>query len=78
MKLLQRFRAIKASNTTALEANRAVLAQAEVLGEHAAAREADALRRLEQATEQAKRLVGADHRNHYSESLTHAFRGRTL
>ena len=32
---------------------------------------------LAAAEEQAKRLQAADHRNHYSESLTHAFRGRT-
>jgi hypothetical protein len=32
---------------------------------------------LARAEEQAQRLQAADHRNHYSESLTHAFRGRT-
>lgn len=36
-----------------------------------------ALARLEQATRQAETLSGMDSRNHYSESLTHAFRGRT-
>lgn len=36
-----------------------------------------ALARLQQATEQANKLSGMDRRNHYSESLTHAFRGRT-
>ena len=36
-----------------------------------------ALARLKQATEQADTLTGMDTRNHYSESLTLAFRGRT-
>lgn len=36
-----------------------------------------ALARLAEATEQANKLTGMDRRNHYSESLTHAFRGRT-
>ena len=36
-----------------------------------------ALARLAEATEQAKRLATMNTRNHYSESLTHAFRGRT-
>lgn len=34
-----------------------------------------ALRGLKQATEQAKKLRATDTQNHYSESLTHAFRG---
>lgn len=47
-----------------------------------AAAEADrdhqiALARLIQAEAQAAKLSGMDKRNHYSESLTHAFRGRT-
>lgn len=33
--------------------------------------------RLDESEKQAKRLRDADRRNHYSESLTHAFRGRT-
>ena len=36
-----------------------------------------ALARLAQATKQADTLTGMNNRNHYSESLTHAFRGRT-
>lgn len=36
-----------------------------------------ALAKLAQATRQADTLIGMDKRNHYSESLTHAFRGRT-
>jgi hypothetical protein len=36
-----------------------------------------ALARLAQATEQADRLIDMNTRNHFGESLTHAFRGRT-
>ena len=36
-----------------------------------------ALARLAQATRQADTLATMNTRNHYSESLTHAFRGRT-
>lgn len=35
-----------------------------------------ALERLTESAEQARKLKDADRRNHYSESLTHAFRGR--
>lgn len=77
MKMFNRARALRAVNAAALEVNKAVLAEASRLGEHAEQHRLAALERLEQATEQAKRLGGADRRNHYSESLTHAFRGRT-
>jgi hypothetical protein len=53
-----------------------------VVANEAAKQEADrdhqiALSRLQQATEQADTLSGMNTRNHYSESLTYAFRGRT-
>jgi exonuclease VII small subunit len=77
MKFLNRFRELRDINTKALEANRAILDEANRLGENAEQHKEVALQRLQQATEQAERLGGADRRNHYSESLTHAFRGRT-
>jgi phosphate uptake regulator len=36
-----------------------------------------ALKRLKEASEQARRLKAMDAKNHYSESLTKSFRGRT-
>jgi hypothetical protein len=36
----------------------------------------EALEKLQAATALAEKLGGMDRRNHYSESLTHAFRGR--
>lgn len=36
-----------------------------------------ALARLAQATRQADTLADMNHRNHFGESLTHAFRGKT-
>lgn len=36
----------------------------------------EALQELRRAEEQAKRLKAMDTQNHYSESLTHAFRGK--
>lgn len=77
MKIFARFRTASAVHSAALENSLAICAQAERLGEHAEQDQVTALQRLEQATAQAKRLIGADRRNHYSESLTHAFRGRT-
>lgn len=59
-----------AANKAALERNRTVLADAE--------RDAETAESIRvQAEQQAAKLRQADHRNHYSESLTHAFRGRT-
>ena len=66
-KLLPQHRA----NKEALERNRTILADAE--------RDAEAVEAIRaQAEQQAAKLRKADTRNHYSESLTHAFRGRTV
>jgi hypothetical protein len=77
MKFLNKLKELRDSNAAAARASRAVLEQANRHGADAELAQGIALERLEQATEQAKRLSGADPRNHYSESLTHAFRGRT-
>lgn len=70
MKFLKRLAELRAANTTATEATEKVLEQADKDHENALAMDV-------RVTEQARRLNSADHRNHYSESLTHAFQGRT-
>jgi hypothetical protein len=68
--LMRKLYAMHAENKEALESNRTVLADAE--------REAESIEAIRtQAEAQAEKLRHADIRNHYSESLTHAFRGRT-
>jgi hypothetical protein len=58
------------ANKEALERNRIILADAE--------RDAETVEAIrDQAEKQAAKLRQADNRNHYSESLTHAFRGST-
>lgn len=77
MKFFSKLRELREINSAAAEASKAVLEQANRHGAEADQKQGLALERLEAATAQAQRLSGADHRNHYSESLTHAFRGRT-
>ena len=69
MNFWKRLAELRASNTAATENTEKMLEQAEQ--DHEVA-----LVMRERVTEQAGRLTGADHRNHYSESLTHAFRGK--
>lgn len=69
MNFLKRLTALRKVNEDALVVNETAKLDAE--REHQIA-----LARLAQATDQADRLTGMDKRNHYSESLTHAFRGR--
>ena len=71
MKFLKRLAELHENNTAATEATEKVLQQAD--RDHEVA-----LHMRDVVTEQAGRLSGANHRNHYSESLTHAFRGRTV
>lgn len=69
MNFLRRLKELRAVNTSATKANEALLEQAET--DHAVA-----LRMRERVGLQAGRLIAADERNHYSESLTKSFRGR--
>lgn len=69
-KIFWRLRELRDSNKAGVEANEETLKFADT------ARDV-ALEQLAHAGEQARRLHGADRRNHYSESLTHAFRGET-
>lgn len=66
---MKKLRAMHEENRAALETNKVILEAAERQGESA-----EAIR--SQAAAQAAKLRRADGRNHYSESLTHAFRGR--
>lgn len=77
MKLFRRFKELLDNNTEAAQRSRQVLDQANRHGAEAEQSHEVALQRLEVATAQAARLSAADQRNHYSESLTHSFRGRT-
>lgn len=75
MKIFNKLRALSAGHRAATRNSNAVLAEAvrtdpEIDREHELA-----LAQLCQATEQAKRLGVTDRHNHYSESLTIAFRG---
>lgn len=66
--IFKRIKTLLKENRAAAEANRASLQAAEI--EHQLALERD-----RRAEEQAVILSGMDRRNHYSESLTFAFRG---
>jgi hypothetical protein len=70
MSFFKRLSELRKVNTDAVAINESALKDAD--REHQIA-----LARLAQATAQADTLTGMDKRNHYSESLTHAFRGRT-
>jgi hypothetical protein len=70
MKFLKRLSELRKENDTATAASECVLATAD--RDHQIA-----LARLAQATEQADTLSDMNTRNHYSQSLTYAFRGRT-
>lgn len=68
MKFLKRLAELREANTNATKANTAILQQAET--DHEVA-----LDMRDRVIEQAGRLSSGDRRNHYSESLTRAFRG---
>jgi hypothetical protein len=71
MLLMKRLRALRKKDKDAVVVNEAILATA-------TSHQAEALAALEQAEVQAAKLAGMDARNHYSESMTYAFRGRTV
>lgn len=61
----------------ATERSKALLEEMVATEPELAQRHDAALEGLIQATEQARKLQAANIRNHYSESLTYAFRGKT-
>lgn len=77
MKLFRKLIELRDDNKAALETSRCLARDAEKLAEDATVSLGRAILQYDQAARQADRLSDADHRNHYSESLTHAFRGRT-
>lgn len=70
MKFWKRLAELREANAAAARENTKVLKQAETDHE-------TALVMRDLADEQAGKLKSADRRNHYSESLTQSFRGRT-
>lgn len=69
MKFWKKLAELREANTSATEANSALLEKADK--DHEAA-----LDLRERSVQQAITLATGDRRNHYSESLTKAFRGR--
>lgn len=67
----------RAEHQAATENSRALLQEALRSAPEVDEARREALAKLCTVTEQAKTLKDTDRQNHYSESLTHAFRGRT-
>jgi len=70
MNFLRKLSELRAANASATQATEALLEQADL--DHITA-----LEMRERTAGLADKLVAADRRNHYSESLTKSFRGRT-
>lgn len=75
MNLFKRIHALAETNREATARNQELMAHADRESEATSTQKAVALESLERATAQAAILAAGDRRNHYSESLTHAFRG---
>lgn len=76
MKWLRKIRERREADRRATENSRALLEDILSTEPELAKRHSAAVTQLLQATEQAKQLRATDTQNHYSESLTHAFRGK--
>lgn len=76
MNWLKRVRERREADRRATAKSRALLEEMLATEPEDQRRHDTALRRLRQAEDQAKELQATDSRNHYSESLTHAFRGK--
>lgn len=77
MKWLKDIRDRREADRRATANSRALLQNMIITEPALAERHSEAVEGLMQATEQAKKLRATDFQNHYSESLTHAFRGKT-
>lgn len=75
MKFFKKLRALREADHAAIENSRKLAHEIDRTDPEVDEAHETALQRLEESTEQARRLKDADRRNHYSESLTHAFRG---
>jgi phosphate uptake regulator len=76
MKLFTKLRALRDADHAAIRNSKALAEEIIRTDPEVDEAHETALQRLEESTEQARRLKDADRRNHYSESLTHAFRGK--
>lgn len=74
--LFKKLAGLMEADKAAIENSEALLAEAERTDPHVDAEHEVALEQLSKAAEQARRLKAMDANNHYSESLTKAFRGR--
>lgn len=77
MKIFKRLQELREADRAATRSSRAVVEEISRTDSHIEKQHEVALARLRESTEQAELLQAADRRNHYSESLTRAFRGRT-
>lgn len=77
MNFFRKLRELRAADHAAIKNSEAVLEETLRTDPRVDEQHEHALRRLEEATEQARRLKDADRRNHYSEGLTKSFQGRT-
>jgi hypothetical protein len=77
MKFFKRLQGWREQNAAAEQYSKALLQDALLTDPDIDDKHEVALAQLRQATTQARKLSATDHQNHYSESLTHAFRGRT-
>lgn len=76
MNWFKKIRERREADKKATENSRALLEDMITTEPELAQRHSQAILQLEKATEQARRLKATDKSNHYSESLTHAFRGK--
>jgi phosphate uptake regulator len=75
--LFRKLAGLREADRAAIQNSKALLEEAHRTDPAVDAEHEEALRRLREATEQANRLKSMDKQNHYSESLTQSFRGRT-
>lgn len=76
MNWLRKVRERREADRRATAKSRALLQDMIVSEPELAQRHSQAVQELLRATEQARKLRATDAQNHYSESLTHAFRGK--
>lgn len=76
MSWFRKIRERRDADREAMAHSQALLEEMVVSEQEMADRHACAVMELARATEQAKKLKAMDTQNHYSESLTHAFRGK--
>lgn len=77
MKFFRRLWALREDHAVAIRNSKAQLEEVDRTNPAVDHEQAIAIAQLQEAEAQASRLSASDTRNHYSESLTHAFRGRT-